>query len=59
MTVRYKYLVGRYINPETNRAVNIHCGQRRDNGCDVHFFLYRKKRVLVGEDFRKWNKPSS
>ena|GEM_PF-7119635 len=56
MKIRYKYRVGRFVNPSTGRPVNIHAGQRRDNGCDVYYFVYRFKRIFVGEEFRSWRK---
>lgn len=56
MKIRYKYLVGRFVNPETGRPVNVHCGQRKDNGFDVYFFLYRRRKIIVGEEFRSWRK---
>jgi hypothetical protein len=59
MKIRYKYKVGRYVRPSDDRPINIHCGQRKDNGFDVHYFLYRGKRIFVGEDFRKWHKVSA
>jgi hypothetical protein len=56
MKIRRKYIVGRYVVPDTGRAVNIHCGQERDSGCDVYYFIRSGVRVFVGNDFRKWEK---
>lgn len=59
MKIRRKYIVGRYINPSNGRAVNIHCGQRRDTGFDVYYFIRSGTRVLVsegGDGFRSWER---
>lgn len=56
MTVRHKYLVGRFVHPDTGRPVNVHCGRRSDNGFDVYYFLRSGRRVLVDQSFRNWRR---
>ena len=56
MKISYRYLVGRFVNPETNRPVNIHKGVMKDRGFDVYFYTHRQKKVLVSESFRQWKR---
>jgi hypothetical protein len=54
-------LLGRYINPETNRAVNVHIGKRVNRSTDHLFYYFRQKRVFISmADFYggKWQKES-
>jgi len=41
-------LLGRYINPETGRPVNV-CKGYRFNGMGTRFYLYRQRRVIIPE----------
>jgi len=51
-------IVGRYVNPETGRAVNVHKGRKKGYGCDVLFWLKSGKRQLITDrDFyHDWEK---
>ena len=51
-------LLGRYINPETNRAVNIHRGDR--NVGQILFYYFRQNRIIVPESefWGKWKKET-
>lgn len=40
-------LMGRYINPETNRAVNIYIGRRVGKSTELLFYYFRQKRIWV------------
>jgi hypothetical protein len=46
-------ILGRYINPDTGRPVNVHRGTRASRGDDWYFYLYMGKRHFIPEgDFR-------
>lgn len=51
-------LIGRYLNPETNRPVNVHKGRWMTRGVDILYYLYRGKRVCIssGDFYNKWEK---
>jgi hypothetical protein len=40
--------IGRFRNKETGRAVNIKKGRDAARGVDVYFYLYRGRRVFIG-----------
>jgi len=50
--------LGRYLNPDTGRPVNVHKGNRKGYGTDHLFYAYRYKRVFISDaDFySKWKK---
>jgi hypothetical protein len=54
MKLRNLIKVGRFVNPETNKPVNIHKGTRAGRCDDWYFFIRSGKRVYVGESFRNW-----
>lgn len=41
--------VGRYMNPETERYVNVKKGTRIGRGTDYYFYLFRGGRVFIDE----------
>ena len=50
--------MGRYVNPETGRPVNVHKGRKKGYGVDVMFWLLRGKRQFISdfEFSRSWKK---
>lgn len=47
--------IGRYINPETNRAVNVKNGRRAGRSVDVKFYLHMGKRIFISDcNWNKW-----
>lgn len=40
---------GRYINPETNRPVNVKKGRNPQRGTDHLFYLYRQQRQYISD----------
>ena len=55
--------LGRFMNPETGRPVNVHKGRKVGYSCDVMFFIRSGKRVFVSDrDFYSkdlWTKVDS
>jgi len=51
--------VGRFINPDTNRPVNVHKGRRVGRSTDHYFWILRGTRQIISQDeyFKKW-KPN-
>lgn len=51
-------LIGRYINPETGRPVNVHKGSRVGRSTDHLFYLFRQARVFINDSdfYSKWKK---
>lgn len=58
MTLSRLRRVGRYINPETGRPVNVHKGRRMTRGTDHLFYLVRGRRVFIGDGdfYSRWQK---
>ena len=54
-------ILGRYINPETGRAVNVHTGRWMQRGVDILYFLRSGKRVYITDrDFyNDWKKEDA
>lgn len=42
-------ILGRYTNPETNRAVNVHRGRRKARGTDHMFYVHSGRRVFIND----------
>jgi len=63
MRLSYNRILGRYINPETGRPVNVHTGRNMQRGTDLLYYLYRNKRVFITDrDFYnadQWQKVSA
>lgn len=49
--------MGRYINPETGKPVNVKTGNRASRGTDHLFFLRSGKRVFIS-DVEFWSKKT-
>lgn len=46
---------GRYVNPITGRAVNVHVGRNAQRGTDNLYFLRSGKRVFISDcEFGDW-----
>jgi len=41
--------LGRYVNPNTGRPVNVKTGQRVGRGVTVLFYVYRGKRIWISD----------
>jgi len=56
MRLSYNRKLGRYINPETGRPVNVHTGRNMQRGTDLLYFLRRGKRVFISdrEFYHNW-----
>ena len=52
--------VGRYINPETNRPVNVHQGRKQGYGVDILFYYNKfvKQYISDREFYHSWVKIS-
>jgi len=49
--------VGRFINPETGRAVNVKRGTRAGRNTDHLFYLQSGRRVYIGDaTFKLWKR---
>lgn len=50
--------LGRYINPETGRAVSVKKGDRPGYGTTHHFYLFRYEKVLISQKdfYDNWKK---
>jgi len=50
--------LGRFVNPETGRPVNVKKGRRVGRSVDIRFYLYRGKRQIINdaEFYRDWKR---
>lgn len=53
--------VGRYINPNTGRPVNVKTGRRVGRSVDIKFYLLQGTRMLINdrEFSENWNKENA
>lgn len=52
--------LGRFINPETGRLVNVHKGRKIGYGVEVLFYLYRGSRIFItdADFYHNWKKQN-
>ena len=50
--------IGRFVNPETGRAVNVHQGRQVGRSNDVLFYLLKNRRMYITDSafYHDWKK---
>lgn len=46
--------LGRFINPETGKPVNVHKGYEVQGGWTRYYYLFRGERVLIAFNRQSW-----
>lgn len=61
MKLKWIINLGRYINPETNRAVNVKKGTKLGRSVTVYFYLHRNRKIIINDKdfFDNWKKVNS